>query len=159
MKNYSSAYINTLQATQANLQQAYETAWAIHWLMRGKRFLTDHPLIDGMLEELFEETDWIAERTIQVGGMPLTSLNQVIQNTTINDVPSVYNDDTNNSIKQLVEIFESLDDTYNTLHNSASENKDVVTTSQVEQYLGYVEKTIWMLNAEIGLSATGNNNG
>ena len=127
--------------------------------MRGKRFLTDHPLINGMLEELFEETDWIAERVIQVGGMPMTSLNQVIQNTTINDVPSVYNDDTNGSIKQLVEIFESLDETYNALHTSASENKDVVTTSQVEQYLGYVEKTIWMLNAELGLSAGNNNNG
>lgn len=159
MKSYNNEYINTLQATQANLQQAHETAWAIHWLMRGSRFLTDHPLIDDMLEELFEETDWIAERIIQVGGMPLTSLNQVIQNTTINDVPSVYNDDTNDSIKQLVEIFESLDETYNALHTSASENKDVVTTSQVEQYLGYVEKTIWMLNAELNKQATGDNNG
>lgn len=159
MKSYNNEYINMLQATQANLQQAHETAWAIHWLMRGSRFLTDHPLIDDMLEELFEETDWIAERIIQVGGMPLTSLNQVIHNTTMNDVPSAYNDDTNDSIKQLVEIFESLDETYNALHTSASENGDVVTTSQVEQYLGYVEKTIWMLNAELGLSATGNNNG
>lgn len=159
MKSYNNEYINTLQATQANLQQAHETAWAIHWLMRGKRFLTDHPLIDGMLKELFEETDWIAERIIQVGGMPLASLNQVIQKTTMNDVPSVYNDDTNDSIKQLVEIFESLDETYNVLHTSASENKDVVTTSQVEQYLGYVEKTIWMLNAELDKQATGDNNG
>lgn len=159
MKSYSNEYINMLQVTQANLQQAHETAWAIHWLMRGSRFLTDHPLIDGMLEELFEETDWIAERIIQVGGMPLTSLNQVIQNTTINDVPSVYNDDTNDSIKQLVEIFESLDETYNALHTSASENEDVVTTSQVEQYLGYVEKTIWMLKAELDKPATGGSNG
>jgi len=71
MKSYGDEYINMLQVTQANLQQAHETAWAIHWLMRGSRFLTDHPLIDGMLEELFEETDWIAERIIQVGGMPL----------------------------------------------------------------------------------------
>lgn len=159
MKSYNDDYINMLQVTQANLQQAHETAWAIHWLMRGSRFLTDHPLIDGMLEELFEETDWIAERIIQVGGMPLTSLNQVISNTTSNDVPSVYNDDTNDSIKQLVEIFESLDETYNVLHTSASENEDVVTTSQVEQYLGYVEKTIWMLNAELGKPAVGGSNG
>lgn len=159
MKSYNDDYINMLQVTQANLQQAHETAWAIHWLMRGSRFLTDHPLIDGMLEELFEETDWIAERIIQVGGMPLTSLNQVISNTTSNDVPSVYNDDTNDSIKQLVDVFESLDETYNVLHTSASENEDVVTTSQVEQYLGYVEKTIWMLNAELCLSATGGSNG
>lgn len=159
MKSYSNEYINMLQVTQANLQQAHETAWAIHWLMRGSRFLTDHPLIDGMLEELFEETDWIAERIIQVGGMPLASLNQVIQKTTMNDVPSVYNDDTNDSIKQLVDVFESLDETYNVLHTSASENEDVVTTSQVEQYLGYIEKTIWMLNAELDKPATGGSNG
>lgn len=159
MKSYSNEYINMLQVTQANLQQAHETAWAIHWLMRGSRFLTDHPLIDGMLEELFEETDWIAERIIQVGGMPLTSLNQVIQNTTINDVPSVYNDDTNDSVKQLVDIFEALDDTYNNLHSGASDAGDVVTTSQVEQYLGYVEKTIWMLNSELNKPAVGGSNG
>ena len=159
MKSYNDDYINMLQVTQASLQQAHETAWAIHWLMRGSRFLTDHPLIDGMLEELFEETDWIAERIIQVGGMPLTSLNQVISNTNINDVPSVYSDDTNNSVKQLVDIFETLDDTYNKLHSEASDAGDVVTTSQVEQYLGYIEKTVWMLNAEIGLSAVGDSNG
>ena len=159
MKSYSNEYINMLQVTQANLQQAHETAWAIHWLMRGSRFLTDHPLIDGMLEELFEETDWIAERIIQVGGMPLASLNQVIQNTAINDVPSVYSDDTNNSVKQLVDVFESLDDTYNNLHSGASDAGDVVTTSQVEQYLGYIEKTIWMLNAELSKPAVGDSNG
>lgn len=159
MKAYSKDYINDLMVTQANLQQAYEESWAIHWLMRGDRFLTDHPLIDDILDELFEEIDWIAERTIQVGGMPLTNLNQVIQKSSIDDVPAVYNDDTNNSISQLVSIFESLDESYNTLHASASDNGDVVVTSQVEQYLGYIEKTIWMLNAELNKPATGDNNG
>jgi len=91
--------------------------------------------------------------------MPLTSLNQVIQKTTMNDVPSVYNDDTNDSVKQLVDIFEALDDTYNNLHSGASDAGDVVTTSQVEQYLGYVEKTIWMLNSELNKPAVGGSNG
>lgn len=154
MNKYSDNYLNTLNKVQANLHQAHEDSWAIHWLMRGKRFLTNHPMIDDILEELNEQIDWIAERTIQAGGMPLTSFNQVLIATSIDDIPSVYNSNMQDSISELVNVFEKLDDSYNELHKSAEAENDVVTTSQVEQYLGYVEKQIWFLNAELGQSAT-----
>ena len=153
MKKYNDSYVNMLNKVQADLHQAHEEAWAIHWLMRGKRFLTNHPMIDDILEELNEQIDWIAERSIQVGGMPLTSFNQVLMETSIKDVPAVYNQDMQDSIRELVSIFEALDTSYNSLHESAESNHDVVTTSQVEQYLDYVEKQIWFLNAELGQPA------
>lgn len=153
MKKYNDSYVDMLNNVQANLHQAHEEAWAIHWLMRGKRFLTNHPMIDDILDELNEQIDWIAERSIQVGGMPLTSFNQVLMETSIEDVPAVYNSDMQDSIRELLSIFEVLDTSYNSLHESAKSNNDVVTTSQVEQYLGYVEKQIWFLNAELGQSA------
>ena len=45
----SSEEIKGMIKLQAQLQQAHQVMWALHWNMKGKRFLSDHPWLDGVL--------------------------------------------------------------------------------------------------------------
>jgi starvation-inducible DNA-binding protein len=115
----SSNEIKGLKQLQAELQQAHQIIWGLHWSMFGKGFLANHPFLDDPLEEIDEMVDWVAERIVQLGDIPIDSYEEVLKLATRKGLDSV----------------------------------DTATSSQIDAYIGTVEKYLWMISAEASLES------
>jgi starvation-inducible DNA-binding protein len=132
---------------QAQLQQAHQVIWALHWNMKGERFLSDHPWLDDPLEEVDEMVDWVAERIVQLGGLPLTSYEDIVRlSVTRSAVSQDYSVDS-----AMSGVLQALNDTDDVMLNTRKnlDEADTPTGSKLDDYLGTLEKYIWMVGSEI----------
>ena len=143
----SNEEIKVMVKLQAQLQQAHQVMWALHWNMKGERFLSDHPWLDDPLEEVDEMVDWVAERIVQLGGLPLTSYEDIVRlSITRSAVPQVYSVDS-----AMSGVLQALNDTDDVMLNTRKnlDEVDTPTGSKLDDYLGTLEKYIWMVGSEI----------
>lgn len=143
----SSEEIKGMTKLQAQLQQAHQVMWALHWNMKGKRFLSDHPWLDEPLEEIDEMVDWVAERIIQLGGFPLTAYEDVVR---LSKTRSVISQDysVDSAMTGILQVLKATDEVMlNT--RKGLDAIDTPTGSKLDDYLGTLEKYIWMVESEL----------
>ena len=141
----SSAEQASLRRLQANLQQAHQNVWAYHWSMKGVGFLANHPFLDDPLEEIDEMVDWVAERLVQVGGVPVNSYDEVLTLANMGSVTS--------QMYSMEDALKGIENSLNSLDSAmldARQNLDDVdtaTSSQLDSYIGTIEKYLWMIQS------------
>lgn len=148
------AEINSLKVLQAELQQVHQIIWGLHWNMYGKSFLSVHPFLDTPLEEIDEMVDWVAERIVQVGGLPVTAYEDVVSIAPSKSIDSrAY--EVGNAIGGIRLALNELDGTlYKT--RAALDKFDTATASQLDAYIGTIEKYLWMVSSEGALEGANN---
>lgn len=147
----SSNEIQGLKQLQAELQQAHQIIWGLHWSMFGKGFLANHPFLDDPLEEIDEMVDWVAERIVQLGDIPIDSYEEVLKLATSKSIESrPYS--MNNAISGIKVVLSELD---KALYDARKglDSVDTATSSQIDAYIGTVEKYLWMISAEASLES------
>lgn len=145
----SSKEIQGLKQLQAELQQAHQIIWGLHWSMFGKGFLANHPFLDNPLEEIDEMVDWIAERIVQLGDIPLNSYEEVLKLATSKSIesrPYAMRNAINGIKVVLSELDKALYDARKGL-----DSIDTATSSQIDAYIGTIEKYLWMISSEASL--------
>ncbi len=139
-----------LNQTVADLAQAAALVHQTHWYMRGPGFLSLHPKMDDLMDALNEHQDEFAERLITIGGSPLSTLKEFDENSKINLAPASWDKTLTHRLEELVVTYKYLADLFKEGIEISGKEGDDVTVDLYTSALGDIEKTIWMLQAELG---------
>ncbi len=140
-----------LNQTVADLAKASALVHQIHWYLRGPGFLQLHPAMDKFMDELNELQDEFAERLITIGGSPLSTLKEFDETSKIKLEIASWDNSIVERLNELLEAYKYLADLFKEGIIIAEEDSDPVTADLYTSALGAVQKTIWMISAEIGI--------
>ena len=139
-----------LNQTVADLSQAAALVHQTHWYMRGSGFLTLHPKMDEFMDALNEHLDEFAERLITIGGSPVSTLKEFDEKSKIELQPATWDKSMSERLHGVLVTYTYLAKLFQEGMDIAESENDAVTVDLYTVALGDVEKTIWMLEAELG---------
>ncbi|MFC3415806.1 Dps family protein [Algoriphagus hitonicola] len=141
----SKVLVEKLNKLLANYQVYYQNLRNFHWNVSGPNFFELHAKFEELYTAANESVDEVAERILTLGGRPLSSYGEYIENSSISEALKVAD------AKKMVEIIR---ENLNTLLNierevleSASEQADEGTVTLMSDYITAKEKVVWMLSA------------
>lgn len=134
----------TLNEFLSDLNVFYRKLQNYHWNIQGKDFFEAHAKLEELYNQINEEVDEIAEHILILGGQPLGTLKDYLNNSKIQEAE-------NKKVKS-EEVYKNLITDYGTLLKKAieikeeSENqKQYDTSSLIDEYILNYGKIIWML--------------
>lgn len=141
----SELIVKELNVLLSNYQVYYQNLRGIHWNIRGKRFFDLHVKFEELYNDSQLKIDRIAERVLTLGGTPLHTFEDYINNNQIVVGKNVSNDEKAihlivNSLSLLLKIEREIG------NNSAAIN-DEGTNAMMSDFISEQEKTIWMMQA------------
>lgn len=139
-----------LNQAVADLSQFSVIIHQAHWYMRGSRFLTLHPKMDEFMDGINDHLDVVAERLITIGGSPYSTLKEFAEHTNISDEVGTYDKTMEERLSILLEGYHYLRNLCAEAIEVTDEENDHVTQDIFIGIKADLEKTIWMLHAELG---------
>ena len=133
----------------ADLSQQAAIIHQVHWYMRGRGFITLHPAMDKLMDEINAQLDEVSERLITIGGSPYSTLREFADNTKIQDIPASYERSIDEWVRHLLVGYEYLRGLYQEGLETAGEEGDDVSQDICIGFKGDIEKIIWMLRAHL----------
>ena len=133
----------------ADLSQQAAIIHQVHWYMRGRGFLTLHPTMDKLMDEINAQLDEVSERLITIGGAPYSTLREFADNTKIQDIRASYERSIDEWVRHLLVGYEYLRGLYQEGLETAGEEGDDVSQDICIGFKGDIEKIIWMLRAHL----------
>lgn len=127
-----------------------------HWLMRSdsksmNAFIPVHDYYDTYLNWLVSFIDDIAERVVQLNGVPVSTMKDMLNETSITEEAISYNEYTIDTlIKRTVDDFDLFYKEIKASINVLDAESDVGDSNKLQDYLSDVHKFIWFLNATLG---------
>ncbi|MGT2887005.1 DNA starvation/stationary phase protection protein [Streptococcus didelphis] len=139
-----------LNQAVADLSKAASIVHQVHWYMRGPGFFYLHPKMDELMDSLNEDLDVMSEHLITIGGAPYSTLKEFDDHSLLEETPGTFKKKIPDHLERLVEVYTYLNKLYQvglevTEEEHNDPTNDIFTTSKTE-----IEKTIWMLQAELG---------
>ena len=135
----------SLQQLLDDFQVHYMNLRGFHWNIKGHGFFVLHAKFEELYDDAAEKVDQIAERILQLGGVPSNKFSEYLKVAKIAEVDHVSCGG---------EALEHILDTYGYLIGEerkalsvASQAGDEVTVSMLTDYLAEQEKMVWMLTA------------
>ena len=134
----------TLNEFLSDLNVFYRKLQNYHWNIQGKDFFEAHEKLEELYDQINEEVDEIAEHILILGGQPLGTLKDYLNNSKIQEAE-------NKKVKS-DEVYSNLITDYETLLKKAIEIKEEAenqkqydTSSLIDEYILNYGKIIWML--------------
>ncbi|GGD02491.1 DNA starvation/stationary phase protection protein [Enterococcus sp. DIV0242_7C1] len=134
----------------ADLSQFSVVIHQTHWYMRGPEFLTLHPKMDELMDEINDQLDVISERLITLDGAPYSTLQEFADHTGIEDEIGTYERTIPERMEKLVEGYRYLADLYQKGIDVSGDEGDDSTQDIFIANKTDIEKNIWMLQAKLG---------
>jgi starvation-inducible DNA-binding protein len=136
---------NELNTLLSNFQIYYQNLRGLHWNIRGKRFFDLHVKFEELYNDSQIKIDLIAERVLTLGGTPLHTFSDYIENSKLTVGKNISKDTeavllVSDSLVDLLKIERVI------LEKSGNIN-DEGTNSMMSDFIVEQEKTIWMLKA------------
>ncbi len=138
--------INKLNRNVANLQVLYVKLHNFHWNVKGPQFLHMHELTESYYDYVAEQFDAVAERILQMGEKPLTTLKEYLENATLKE-DSGKDFEPSYIVEQLLSDFCTLKNDYKEISELANQAGDTTTAALADDNVAWLEKAIWMLKA------------
>ena len=136
--------VNNLNIFLSNLNVYYRKLQNYHWNIQGPDFFEVHAKLEEFYNKINTQIDEVAEHILIIGGEPLGSLKDYLNNTGITEAP-------NTKIKSR-EVFASVTNDLNLLLNQvtnikkeADESQDYSTSAMMDDFIKDYSKTLWML--------------
>lgn len=151
-KPAAEALVNTkkvLNQAVADLYVAHIALHQVHWYMRGRGFQVWHPKMDEYKDSLDGYLDEISERLITLGGSPFSTLTEFLQNSEIEEEVGEFRN-VEESLGRVLEIYRYLITLFQKALDVTDEEGDDVTNDIFVGAKADLEKTVWMLAAELG---------
>ncbi|WP_057490685.1 DNA starvation/stationary phase protection protein [Streptococcus orisasini] len=139
-----------LNQAVADLSKAASIVHQVHWYMRGAGFLYLHPKMDELMDALNEHLDEISERLITIGGSPFSTLKEFDENSKLEEETGSWDKSMTDHLTRLVEVYSYLSSLYQVGLDVTDEEGDVVSNDIFTAAQTDAQKTIWMLQAELG---------
>ncbi|CAI3324451.1 MULTISPECIES: Dps family protein [Enterococcus] len=125
----------------------------VHWYMHGGRFLSLHPKMDELMDQINDQLDEISERLITLDGSPYSTLEEFFVNSKLKEEKGSWNMTIDKQINYLLEGYSYLISIYEEGIEIAGKEGDNCTEDIFIGSKADLEKVIWMLKAELGSSA------
>ena len=141
----SEELVNELNGLLSNFQIYYQNLRGLHWNIRGKRFFD----LQLKFEELYNDSqikiDLIAERVLTLGGTPLHTFADYIENSKLQIGKNISKDV--EAIQLILESLSVLLQVERVILAKAADINDEGTNSMMSDFIAEQEKTNWMLKA------------
>ena len=144
----TSKVIEQLRKMQAGSIVLYMKVHNYHWNVRGSDFPQAHKALEEIYDEFADMFDDLAERVVQLGGVPVVTLSEALKVTKVKE-ESKTSFTSKDTLKEVLKIYEQLEKDFQTLASLAEKEGDRVTTAYCDDKLGGLEKAIWMVNAQL----------
>ena len=138
-----------LNQAVADLYVAHIALHQVHWYMRGRGFQVWHPKMDEYMDSLDGYLDEISERLITLDGKPYSTLTEFLQHSEIEEEVGEFRN-VEESLERVLEIYRYLITLFQKALDVTDEEGDDVTNDIFVGAKGDLEKTVWMLAAELG---------
>ena len=138
-----------LNQVVADLYVAHIALHQVHWYMRGRGFQVWHPKMDEYMDSLDGYLDEISERLITLGGKPYSTLTEFLQHSEIEEEVGEFRN-VEESLERVLEIYRYLITLFQKALDVTDEEGDDVTNDIFVGAKADLEKTVWMLAAELG---------
>ena len=106
--------------------------------------------MDELKDQLDEHLDEFAERLITIGGSPVSTLAEFDKNSKIEMTPAAWGKSNSERVKELIVAYKYLTQLFKDGIKIAGDDGDDVTVDLYTTALGDIEKTLWMIEAEVG---------
>lgn len=144
----SNKLIELLNKNLANLQILYVKLHNYHWNVKGMNFKSIHEMTEAYYDYFAEQYDEVAERVVQLGGKPLATLQDYLNNASLKE-ESKNDFDVKIVLNSVLADFEYLNKEFKIISKTADENLDMPTASYADNNVAWLEKQIWMIKASI----------
>lgn len=134
----------------ADLSQLHMVVHQHHWYMRGSRFLTLHPYLDEVMDELDSQLDFVAERLVTLDGSPVSTLSEIAKMTKIPDEKGNWGETIDERYAKIIDGYRYLDKLYEKGIEVSDKEGDASTNDMLTGFHTAIEKRIWMMSAELG---------
>ena len=139
-------HLDLLQQYLANSAVLNVKIHNIHWNVVGLQFIKIHNFTEELYDKLFEDLDEVAELLKMKNEMPLSTMVEYLEKSTIQEVKAK-----DFTIKESLEIIQKDMDIMRNLavdiRNLADKEGDFETVSIFEDYVAYYSKNLWFINS------------
>lgn len=140
--------IDILNEYMSNLKVMNNNLYNMHFNIVGESFFGLHRKLQEYYEKVAIMYDNVAERIKMLNGMPITSLKEIEDTSTMKSMKSM-----NFSGKQVLEVLDNdftfLRDYTKDLIEYFNKEKDFYTISLLEENLNFIEKELWMIKTSL----------
>ncbi|EAZ95855.1 DNA-binding DPS protein [Flavobacteria bacterium BAL38] len=141
----SEELVNDLNGLLSNFQIYYQNLRGLHWNIRGKRFFDLHLKFEELYNDSQIKIDLIAERVLTLGGTPLHTFSDYIENSKLKVGKNISKD--TEAIQLVLESLSVLLQLERIILDKAGQINDEGTNSMMSDFISEQEKTNWMLKA------------
>ena len=139
-------HLDLLQQYLANSAVLNVKIHNIHWNVVGLQFIKIHNFTEELYDKLFEDLDEVAELLKMKNEMPLSTMVEYLEKSTIQEVKAK-----DFTIKESLEIIQKDMDIMRNLavdiRNLADKEGDFETVAIFEDYVAYYSKNLWFVNS------------
>ena len=129
----------------SNFQLYYQNLRGIHWNIKGKRFFDLHVKFEELYDDANMKVDEIAERILTLGGTPMHTFDDYMENVRIPIGKNIYQDE--KAVQLIVDSLSGLLSIERTILEKAGDANDEGTNSMMSDFITEQEKTVWMMKA------------
>ncbi|MFA5620232.1 MAG: Dps family protein [Weeksellaceae bacterium] len=147
-KSTSKELSGDLNILLANLQAYYQNLRGVHWNIKGEQFFQLHAKYEELYLDAQEKVDLVAERILTLGGTPLHTFADYIENSSVKIGKNVSG--TKETVKLVLDSLEELLKIERQILDRSAELDDEGTNSMMSDFIAFQEKTAWMLKAFLG---------
>ena len=141
----SEELVKELNGLLSNFQVYYQNLRGLHWNIRGKRFFDLHLKFEELYNDSQIKIDLIAERVLTLGGTPLHTFADYIENSKLQIGKNISKDV--EAIQLILESLSVLLQVERVILAKAADINDEGTNSMMSDFIAEQEKTNWMLKA------------
>jgi len=144
----SKELLNELNKQVATWSVMYAKLHNYHWYVKGKEFFTLHAKFEELYNEATLHMDKIAERILTLGGEPVATLQQHLEQSVVKEAEG--NENADQMVQAVVQDFQAIMDSLKKGMELAAEDGDDMTEDLLNATYQSIEKHQWMLNAFLG---------
>ncbi len=137
--------INSLNNLLSNYQVYYQNMRGFHWNIKGSEFFELHVKFEEFYDNAAMKIDEVAERILTLGGTPLHTFQDYIENSEIKTTKDI--SDATSIMNNIWESHNILVSILRTVIRLAAENDDEGTQDLISPMISDIEKTNWMIGA------------
>ncbi len=134
--------LNTLLS---DYQIFYQNLRGFHWNIQGRNFFELHAKFEELYTDAAVKVDEVAERILTIGGTPLHSFQDYLDQTQVDVVKNVHNGES--AVKSISATLSHLINLEKEIKEEASSAGDDGTEDLMSDFIDEQEKTLWMYNA------------
>lgn len=140
--------VEILKQLQADSLVFFMKTHNYHWHVKGKDFPQVHSATQEIYETFADIFDDLAERIIQLGGVPYVTLKDILEVAKVKENSNV-SFKSQEILEAVLEDYKYFLSQFNNLTKIASELGDVATQGYADSQIAHLEKAIWMIKAQL----------